>query len=125
MDAMKVTKGLAIGFLLVLLGLIVFIENPEQKRYENAVASLMIHEGLSSSQEVLEAYPELQDIKLKMDSIDRLQRDIHALTAGPAPNVSNEERLQIIDCNNKIVQLQKSVQEKLTQLQATYAVAEH
>ena len=125
MDVIKVTAGLAVGFLIALLGLIVFMENPMQEDYKEAVESIMINEGLSSVQEVLDAFPDVEDIKSNMDRIACLKRDIHALTAGPAPNVSTEEMLLIDAYKNEIVLLQKSVNEKLTRLKSTYAVAGH
>ncbi len=121
MDVIKVAKGFACGFLIVLFILIAFIENPEKELYEKAVESIMIHEGLSSYQEVLDSFPDLKNIKSKMKRITYLSSSIHGLTGGPAPNVSREESLQIQEYGHEVRLLRSSVKEKLTQLIATYA----
>ena len=120
MDAVKAATGFACGFLIILFILIVFIENPEKELYEAVVESIMIHEGLSSFQEVIDSFPELINIKSKMNRITYLKSRIHSITGGSAPNVSREESLQIQDYTHEIHQLRRSVKEELTQLIATY-----
>ena len=125
MDATKVTLGLALSFLLVLLGIIVFSKNPEEEQYDNAIESMMNHHGLSSEEDVLAVCPELQEIRSELERIACLKKDIHALTAGPAPDVSEEDRLLLDTYKIEIAQLQKKVNQELNELKAAYAVAEH
>ncbi len=119
MKVIKVAAGFACGLIILLFTLIVFIENPEKERYEKVVESIMIHQGLSSLQEVLDAFPELKVIRSKMNRIAYLKSHIYEITGAPAPNISREESLQIQDYNHEIYQLQRSVHEKLTQLLVT------
>jgi len=121
MDVIKVAAGFASGFLIVLFTLIVFAENPEKKHYEKTVESIMVHEGLSSYQEVLDAVPELKDIKLKMKRIAYLNSSIRDATGGPAPRISKEESLQLQGYSHEIRQLRRSVKKELSQLISFYA----
>lgn len=115
MKVIKVAAVIACSFLVTLCTLIFLIENPEKKRFEQTVESLMIHEGLSSEQEVFDAFPALKDIQSKMDRIAHLNRDIQSLTGGPAPYVTPEKRLQIQDFILEIQQLKNNVNEGLPQ----------
>jgi len=121
MNVLKIITGIACGFLIVLMSLFVFLENPEKKLYEETVESIMKQEDLSSFQEVLDSFPEVKNIKLKIERIGYLKSSIHNITGGPAPNVSKEESLYIQDCTQEIRILQNSVQENLTQVLTTYA----
>lgn len=82
----------------------------------------MTNEGVFSSEEVLNTFPELMEIKLKMNRISSLQKRIHSITAGPAPNVTIEEEFLLNECNSEISRLKRSVKEQLVQLIASPAI---
>ncbi len=121
MNVIKTTTGLACTFVIVLFALIFSTENPEKKLFEKTVQSIMIHEGMSSHQELLDAFPELKDIKSKMKRIDSLNSSIHSMTGGPAPNVSKEESLQLQSHTQEIQQIRKSIKEELSQFSSIYS----
>lgn len=120
MNVIKIAAGFVCSLIIVLSVLIVFVENAEKELYEKTVESIMIHEKWSSSQEVLDSFPELRDIQSKMERIAFLNRNIHSLTGGPAPNVSREESLQIRGYTHEIRQHQRSIKQELSQLIAIY-----
>lgn len=120
MNIIKVVAISACGLLIVLFTLITSIENPEKKLFEETVESIMINEGLSSYQEVLDASPELKDIKSKMQRVSYLNNCINRIPRGPAPNVSREKSIQIQDYTHEIRQLRRNINEELTQLLAIY-----
>ncbi|MEL6812787.1 MAG: hypothetical protein AAFP76_15775 [Bacteroidota bacterium] len=114
MDIIKVASGLACSCLLLLLTLLVFIKNPEKTLFEKTVQTIRTEEGLSSVQETLDHFPKLREIKVKMERIGYLSRNIHMLTAGPAPNLSKVESRQLQEYSDEIYQLRKSVKVELT-----------
>lgn len=120
MDLIKIAANAASVFLIVLFAFIFFIENPDQRRYDQMVESLMIHEGLSSEKEVLAAFPVLKKIQSAMERISYLKSSIHGIVGGPFPNVSKEEKLQLDNYHLEIRQLQENVEQELAQLETIY-----
>ena len=120
MRVITIAASIACGLTILLSTLNFTIESTAQERYEKVVKSLMLHEGLSSFQEVLDAFPELKDIKSKMSRISYLSNSIHRITEGPAPNVSKTASLQVQTYSHEIRQLRESTQADLSQLAAIY-----
>ncbi len=121
MDKVKIVAGFAYGFLIFLFYLVIFVENSEQRLYDETVEILMIQHKLSSTQEVLDLFPKLKDIKSKIKRINTLKNSINSITGGPSPNVSKEESLQVQDYIEEIYLLQQNIKEELSQLnQAIY-----
>ena len=116
--------GVTCGILILLFILIVFVENPEKALYEKTVETLMTYNGLSSVQEVMEQFPELQDIQAKIKQIAYLKGNLQSRTGGPAPNLSKEGSLQIQIHAQEIHQLRRNVKEELTQLLADHAAGQ-
>lgn len=121
MDLIKFSVGCACGFLMILITLIIVLENPDKKRYEQTIESLMSREGLSSVQEVLDSFPELKNIKYKLERIAFLKSSLSSSTGGPAPNLSKAESLEVQAYRQEIRQLRNHIKQELSQLNTFYA----
>ena len=124
MNSAKISIALASSVLIVLLGLLLFTKNSEKDLYDQTVEMVMAHEGLTKTDELGKFCPELKDVKRKMDQIGRLNSDIHSLTAGPAPNVSENQNEAILAMTKEIEILRKDVRIELTELIKTYSEGE-
>nr|WP_298995983.1 hypothetical protein [uncultured Allomuricauda sp.] len=121
MNSVKITIALASSVLIFLLGLLLFIKNSEKDLYDQTVEMVMAHQGLTTTDELGKFCPELNDIKRKMDQIGRLNSNIHSLTAGPAPNISENQSEAIFAMTDEIETLRKDVRIELTKLMNTYS----
>ncbi|RMF00614.1 MAG: hypothetical protein D6772_06140 [Bacteroidetes bacterium] len=115
MEAIKLAAGLACGLILLLCSVLVFVSTPENERYEQTVETLKRRQGLSSVEEVLAVFPQLQGIQLKIRRISYLHDQIHRITEGPAPDVSEEESRCIQAYMEEIHQLRQHVKQGLAQ----------
>jgi len=113
MDQIKIFTGIAISFFLLLFILVLFVKNPEKQRFEEAVQSIMIREGLTY-QEVLAYHPELKQVESHLKRIDYLNKIIYNKTAGPAPNVSGQAGNQLTKYSKEIRLLRKTIDEQLS-----------
>ena len=120
MNSVKIIIALASCILISLLAIFLFSKNKEKEMFHQAVEMVMAREGLAKVEEVGEYCPELKNIKQKMDRVGRLNSNIHSLTAGPAPNVSENQRDEIFAMANEIKALRKEIQTELTALMDTY-----
>ena len=120
MNGIKVATAVACSFLILLLLLVVFAENPQQTLYKKTIKTMMIHEGLTSEDQALEHSPELQDISARMERIAQLNSVIHSMTSGPAPDLSGEEISLLEEYREEISTLQTSVNDQLMLLMAPY-----
>ncbi len=120
MKGIKVIAGFACSILIILFLLIAFTENPEKALYEQTIKTLMLHKDVGSFQEVVEYYPELEDIHSKMKRIAYLNNHIQHITTGPAPIISKEESIRVQNFRLEVRQLQINVKEALTRLTTNY-----
>lgn len=116
MDLMKVLIIAAFSFISILFMILFFSKNPDEKLFDETVASLMIIEGLSSVDEVIDVFPVLENIKSKMDSISYLKNHIDGMSGGPSPIVSKEESQQLKNYKDEILKLRRSIERELNQL---------
>lgn len=120
MNISKIVLGLLLSFLIIVLSLVLCLKDKDKSTYQEAVNFLMIQEGLSSPEETVNYFPELRDIKSKIDRIDYLSRTIHRFTEGPAPEVSINEQRLAKEYYFEIKHLRKSVTAGLSRMLATY-----
>lgn len=121
MNVIKIAAGFACALIVVLFSLLIIIENPEKDLFDKTVESLMVQKGLASSQEVLDAFPELAEVNTKVKRIAYLKSSMHSITGGPAPDVSAEDAVYVQACADEIRQLQINIKEDLSQIMVTYA----
>lgn len=121
MSNIKIVALFACSFLIGLFFLVSTLENPEIKQYDEVVEMLMTQKSMSSVQEVLDAFPELNAIKSKIDRIASLKSSVNRMTAGPSPNMSSEESVQLRHYTQEIKTLQNQVQSELAQLQTLHS----
>ncbi len=120
MDSVKVAVILGSSILILLFALLVFTKKPEKELYDRTVEMVMAHGGLTSAEEAMDYCPELKNVQRKMDRIQRLNSDIHGLTAGPAPNVSEDQSIEILATKDEIRVLRREVKKELTDLMEAY-----
>ncbi|MCK8522963.1 hypothetical protein M0D21_15405 [Aquimarina sp. D1M17] len=118
MNVVKITAVTSCCVILVVLLLTILTKKENDTLYNETLEILKTRENLSSAQEVLECFPKLKIIKSKQKRIACLQRSIHSLTGGPAPNLSSKDQVQLRKYTREIEQLRVSIQHKLAELQA-------
>ncbi len=114
MDIIKVVVGIASFIFTCLLILTFSIKTPEEVKYLETMEALMLDEGLSTSQEVVEQFPQLAVVQSNRKRIAFLKKKIQSLIGGPAPNPSNRERLQIQEYRQEIHQLKEEITRDLS-----------
>ncbi len=78
----------------------------------------MIEEELSSFQEVLDSFPDLKVIDAQIRQLTFLNNRIRSSIAGPAPNLSQEENLQVQEYSHKARQLRSNIKAELARINA-------
>lgn len=116
MNILKKTFILASSILLGLFTLLLKIQNPTQARYDRVVCQLLTRSNFSTTEEVLDAHPELQVIKDKMESANYLSTAIQAKIQSPVPATSERESRNLQVQLRKIRQLRKEIIEHLEEL---------
>lgn len=121
MRIVKIASACACTIGILVVALAFTVKNPETELYEKTVEMLMRQEGMSSHQEMEEHFPELLNIKSKMNRISYLNQIVLSKTRSPAPTITEGEALQMAYYTQRIRQLRRRVRTELSQLIATYA----
>ncbi len=118
MSIPKIAAGFAFSILSVLLLLTAVLENPEKELFTKTIESIMVEEELSSIQEVLDSFPDLKVIDAQIRQLTFLNNRIRSTTAGPAPNLSQEDNLQVQEYSHKARQLRSDIKTELSRINA-------
>lgn len=111
-------------FTVLLLGLTLlalFAKSPEETRFEDVIEQLLHYEHVSSVEELRAIYPQLGLVESNLNRMGYLYRDINSLTAGPAPNPSASQHLELIKNQEEIRLLKSEVELQLQELLAMAA----
>ena len=116
MNSIKVAAAISCCLITAIVVFVLLFENPQHALYKKTINTMMIQEGLSSEEQVLEHWPELKEVGKMMEKIGQLNSDIHSLTAGPSPMLSGEEQQLVEQYRMEIRTLQRSVNDQLALL---------
>lgn len=106
-----------VGFIAILFMLLIKIENPEIVLYKETVKELMLREGLTTEQEILGCYPQLNEVRLSMKKIVKLKLQIVNKTRNSALVNSESEYLLLSSEQSALLQLQKEIRIQLDEIQ--------
>ncbi|MBX2827504.1 MAG: hypothetical protein KTR22_05045 [Flavobacteriaceae bacterium] len=120
MDPFKIIVGIAIGIISVIVFLFAFLKNPEEVRFHETLELIMKQENLSSREEVMYSFPQLETVAIQLDRIGQLQSNIQRISGGPAPNMSQDELLEMQASTHEIHRLRKSINQELEQFKSNY-----
>ncbi len=117
MKAIKIISAIAAMFCASLILLLTTSQDPVEKQFNLTVQSIMEFNGYNTENEVLQFYPELEDIKVQIKYMQKCEFDIRQVTMHPIPP-DREEGEQLLRRMDTLRQLRSEVMEKLKRIRA-------
>lgn len=117
MNIVKTVIWSMVGFIAILFMLLIKMENPEIVLYKETIKELMLREGLSTEQEIVDCYPQLNEIQVSMKKIVKLKLQIVNKARNSALINAESERLLLSAEQSTLLQLQKEIRIQLERIQ--------
>ncbi|MEN1784734.1 MAG: hypothetical protein AAGF77_06285 [Bacteroidota bacterium] len=125
MDKANIALGIAAGLILGLLALLIFTSPPEKAQFQETLAPLGHQEGIVSDKQPEAHTVASQDIEHCLERIAILNGQINAIAGGPAPDVTPEDSLQMVEYTFEIAQLRKKIRRQLNRLKMVTQLAQN
>ena len=119
MNSIKIISTVSFLLLLSLFALVITVDNPIEKKYEETVHKIMAEQNYSNKNQVLKHFPEMVDIKAQIKKMKQWQYELRQNSQNPLGSSPSESQY-IQEKISQVKALKKAIQRRLQQMDTRF-----